>query len=550
VKHIHIVNPYKSVAMLRMAGPLTDDLPKLYTVTEGIEVDTAADLNIHFPYHSLVEDKDFGTGKHIAVYTHCNPGALPELMQACARADIVTAMSFEGRQELLNFGVDPKKVWVIPCAADNFSYRPRRVLIVGYPQPNGRKRESILLDLAFQYDLTAFEFYLAGDGWEHTAAQLAALGVRRQVVDSVDDEILVKFYQMADVFLVTGYMEGGPLPLLEAMANGTKVLSPRFGYAADYLSDEEIYTDVADLMKKLSDLAEPSIYNHQLARSWSWKDYTAEYALLLGRLLGESVDLYPERGMSRYAQLLDVIDEVKPKSICEIGTWNGNRAIQMLQQAGKFHSMHRIHYQGFDLFEQQTGEQFVRELSKVGHPLEVVRKRIEATGAKIELVAGETYDSINNMKPADFYFVDGGHSEETIQNDGERVSSYIDEHGGVAVFDDYYHEGQPEGMGCNKLIDALDLDIYEVTPLPALTKAADGRLIGMVKVRQKDANIHLQRRAAQAGSGTWYFANSSYPMPDMLRDYAPSAPGADGELERTTAPRSEPPPETNAEMAG
>jgi hypothetical protein len=531
MKHLHIVNPYGSAAMIRMSQPLINELAKLYTVTTDAEMNVEADAYIHMPYHTLAGDF-VPSGKHIIAYTHCNPGALPQLMLACARADIVTAMSFTGRQELLDFGVDPKKIWVIPCAADNFHYRPRRVLIVGYPQPNARKREHILFDLAYKYDLTPFEFYLAGGGWEEIAPRLGVCGIAGQVVRPVDDNKLAEFYHTADVLLVTGYVEGGPLPILEAMASGTRVLSPRFGYAADYLDEENLYDGPDELMAKLHAMTEQSIYYHQLARAWGWADYCAEYALLIGRLLGESVDLYPERGMSRYAQLLDVIDEIKPRAICEIGTWNGNRAIQMLQEAGKYHQSKRLQYQGFDLFEHQTGEQFIRELSKVGQPQEIVQKRIEVTGARVRLIAGETQDTLqlNIGFTKDFIFVDGGHSEETIENDGNIALQILDFNSKtVIVFDDYYHEGKPEGFGCNAFIDGLNPDIYEVTHLPALTLADDGRLIGMVKVRRNNAAIRVQLPTeSQAGSATRDDGKPPYYVSTMQISYAPGPANTDG----------------------
>lgn len=536
MKAVHIVNPYKSAAMLRMSQPLINELAKLYAVTTSETMSAEADVNIHIPYHTLTVD-EYPPTKHIIAYTHCNPGALPYLLTACERADRIVAMSFTGRQELLDFGVDPKKIWVIPCAADNFDYRPRRVLIVGYPQPNGRKRESILLDLAFKYDLSLFEFYLAGGGWEETGSKLAECGVKVNIVQPVGDEQLAKFYQIADVFLVTGYMEGGPLPLLEAMASGTPVLSPRFGYAADYLTDEELYDTPAELMQKLTDIASPTVINHQVSRVWSWSDYCAEYALLIGRELGESVDLYPERGMSRYAQLLDVIDEVKPKSICEIGTWNGSRAIQMLQEATRFTPIKKVYYQGFDLFDMQTGEQFVRELSKIAYPKEVVEKRLRATRANIELVEGETIDTLqlNIHFKHDLIFVDGGHSEETIENDGRMALQAFDFNPrAVVIFDDYYHEGQPEGYGCNAFIDALDRNIFDIFHLPARTRASDGRMIGMVKVSKRDADIHIQRRNTQTGTRSQYESISGSIMSPMWITYAQSTTGGNGKLERTS----------------
>lgn len=505
---IHIVNPYRTPAMDRMCYPLDSELKALYDVDTSTTIDPTADVNIHCPYHTLNGDAELGNGKHIAIYTHCNPGAEWELLQASQKADLITAMSFAGRQELLDYGVDPKKIWVVPCAADGFTFRPRKILVVGYIQPNGRKRESLLLDLAWKYDLTPFEFVLIGSNWEELAGKLASLGVKVSVGMALEHAQLMAAYQTADVFLVTGYMEGGPLPLLEAMASGVRVLSPRFGYAADLLEDNSLYDTPEELWDILSREINPLLDHHRLARAWSWKDYSAEYALLIGRLLGESVDVFPERGMSRYAQLLDIIDEIKPHSVCEIGTWNGNRAIQMLQAMGKYHPSKRLNYQGFDLFaEHMTGELFVRELSKVAQPQAIVEKRIQATGANVEFVAGDTFDTIDNMKRMDFYFVDGGHSENTIQNDGERVSSYVDEYGGVAVFDDYYHKNKPDGMGCNKFIDNLDPQHFEITHLPVRTVADDGREIGMVKVcRRINTNVSKDiTNISSTVSSSWIF---------------------------------------------
>lgn len=484
---VHIVNPYESPAMMRLTLPL-HMLSRLHEVTTSKEVNPAADVNIHCPYHTLSGEQDYGQGKHIAIYTHCNPGLQGQLIEACERADIVTAMSFTGRNELLNFGVDPKKIWVVPCAADPFSYRKRRVLVVGAIQPNGRKRESILLDLAWKYDLTPYEFILAGFGWGELGDKLASLGVSVTFAATLDDKNLATLYQTVDLTLITGYMEGGSLPILESMACGTPVLSPAFGYAADYLDPEDLYNGPDDLMNKLHAMNEKGVRYHQISRSWSWMDYVAEYALLIGRLTGSNVELDPAFAARRYKQVLDLIDEIKPGRICEIGTWSGTRAIQMLQTAGKYRPMKRIEYQGFDLFDEQTREDFVRELSKSAYPVEVVRKRIEATGAKIELVIGDTVDTIKQMKPADFYFVDGGHSEYTIHNDGWAVLWQLDDFGGVAIFDDYYHSGKPEGMGCNLFIDNLPPH-FEVTHLPARTLTDDGREIGMVKICRSTSTV-------------------------------------------------------------
>lgn len=490
MKHIHIVLPYQSVAMWRMSEPLIIELKKLYEVTTSAEVDYAADLNYHIPWHTMVglESK----GKHAIAYTHCNAGAEGDLIDACGRADLIVCMTFTGRQELIELGVDPRKLWVIYAAADQHVFRKKLIGIVGYPQPNGRKREGLLLDLAWQYNMDPYQFLFIGTGWDDVVVQLNSCGVAATMLNADTDEKLRNFYRQIDLLLVTGYREGGPLPVLEAMATGTNVLSPEFGYSADLLEDDQLYTTVEDLAQKLEKFVEPHIFRHKLARSYRWQDYCSEHALVFGRLFGESVDLYPEMGASRYAQLLDVIEEIKPRRIVEIGTWSGNRAIQMIQSAAKFHEVDEIHYQGFDLFEQQTAQQVRSELSKYGWEQNLVQKRISTTRAGVQLVPGNTAETLRHINDADFYFVDGGHSEATVHNDGCHVLSKLDlNEKAVAVFDDYYHAGKPDGMGCNKFIDNLP-KWYEVTHLPNTTKAAeDDRIIGMVKVRV-NANLHIQ----------------------------------------------------------
>ena len=503
MKHIHLVTPYQSAAMRRMYEPLKNELAKLYEITASAEADETADLNYHIPWHTLAGFEKTGTGKHAIAYTHCNVGGEAALMDACERADLITCMTFTGRKELVDMGVDPAKLWVIYSAADQFIFRKRLIGIIGYPQPNGRKREGLLLDLAWNYDMTPFQFVFLGTGWEDTVSKLQSLNVSASSYDAQSDEELRPFYHQIDLFLVTGYREGGPLPLLEAMASGADVLSPRFGYASDLLKDEQIYDSLEDLADKLESYAAPYVNRHKLARAWRWQDYCSEHALLFGRMLGESVDLYPEFGVSRYAQLLDEIDGLRPREIVEIGTWNGSRAIQMIQQVAKYVPINEISYQGFDLFESQTGEQYRRELSKQGWDIEIVEKRIKATGANVYLIEGKTKETLENIDSSDFYFVDGGHSEATIKNDGDYIIEYMRKNS-IAIFDDYYHAGKPAGMGCNRFIDTLNKSLFEITHLPVRTKTDDGREIGMVKVQRKNADLSLQRQETLTESFTQY----------------------------------------------
>ena len=167
----------------------------------------------------------------------------------------------------------------------------------------------------------------------------------------------------------------------------------------------------------------------------------------------------------RYNQLLPLIAYHKPKTIVEVGTWNGLRAMMMAEEALKHQE--QVHYLGFDLFEQADDATDERELNvKSHHSLEEVKARLVefATahpGFNFGLVPGDTRKTLKNFDwksigaPDDFQpdltFIDGGHSVETIQGDYEALK-----HSKIIVFDDFYTGRDAEKHGCNKIIESLD----------------------------------------------------------------------------------------------
>lgn len=489
MKRIHIVEPYHSKAMQKMTQPLIDALPAIYEVTTGETPDLTADLNYHIPWHTLT-GLDKGDSKHAMLYTHCNPGAEADLAYACERADLIICMSFTGRNELVNRGVDPAKLWVIYASAGDMPMRKRNVGVVGYEQPNGRKRSHLLIDLAWNKDIVQkINFVICGGGWDDTVAKMKNAGASVDYFPALPDEDLPNLYNALDMLLVTGHVEGGPLTVLEALGAGIPVLSSPVGYAADLLDRDCIYNDDNELVSKLIAFAEPFEQRHLVSKMYTWANYATEHALVFGRLLGESVELDPRAGMARYAQLLDIIRDNQIDFICEIGTWNGANAVRMIQEAHK--SGARAVYRGYDLFETMTPEDFRGEFSKWGWPKEIVYKRLDATGAEILLRVGDTNNCRDDpYETRGLYFIDGGHSEKTILNDWLMVEESITANNAVVVLDDYYHANKPRGMGCNSLVDGLDRTLYNVEHLPAQTVADNGLVIGMVKVTR--ANIPVQ----------------------------------------------------------
>lgn len=161
--------------------------------------------------------------------------------------------------------------------------------------------------------------------------------------------------------------------------------------------------------------------------------------------------------MSRYLQLLELIDQYKPKSIIEIGVWNGQNAIRMINRARAHHQ--NVTYTGYDLFEDATAETDKKEFNVKGHNhVKAVAAEIKAaTGITPTLIKGDTNQTLKPNTVADFVFLDGGHSVETIASDYERVKASK-----VVVLDDYYTPEvngacpDTKKYGCNNLVGAID----------------------------------------------------------------------------------------------
>lgn len=141
--------------------------------------------------------------------------------------------------------------------------------------------------------------------------------------------------------------------------------------------------------------------------------------------------------------------------------WNGDRAIEMAQAALIYNE--KVHYTGFDLFEDATPETNAAELNaKRNWSLHDVWQKLNAfrqanPGFTFELVKGNTRVTLRGSLCADFVYIDGGHSVETIRNDYEATKLCP-----VVVFDDYYRP-DADGrccdltkFGANAIVDEID----------------------------------------------------------------------------------------------
>lgn len=200
-------------------------------------------------------------------------------------------------------------------------------------------------------------------------------------------------------------------------------------------------------------------------------------------------------GPKRYAQLLKIITHYQPKTIVETGTWNGGRAIQMATAA--FQYTDKVHYLGFDLFEEATTESDKYEMNTKPHNMvEAVSQRLTQFAEKMKeqgktftfkLHKGDTKKTLAKckaIKKADFAFIDGGHSYETVKSDFENLK-----HIPCLVFDDFFSEDEKgnkpteENMGVNKL--CKEIKAYGKIVLPSNDGVTGGGKTHIVFVAMK-----------------------------------------------------------------
>ena len=197
----------------------------------------------------------------------------------------------------------------------------------------------------------------------------------------------------------------------------------------------------------------------------------------------------------RYQQVSRIIDLIKPKTIVEVGTWNGDHAVIMARAAMRHNET--IHYWGLDLFENASDDLDREEFNvRSHHTLADVRNKLKSfqdsnPGFSFDLIPGNTRNTLSTkhnrswsdkssskkytLAEADFAYIDGGHSLATIKSD----YTYL-KNSKTIVFDDYYVQDEAgrcpdlSKVGCNNLLETINHMV-----LPARDQLETGGFIQM-----------------------------------------------------------------------
>ena len=177
--------------------------------------------------------------------------------------DAIVAGSREWSEDLQSRQADMSRVFVVPYGVDADVFRPptpaervstrarlnipHAATVVGFFGKNSsndddRKGIDVFTDAAVDLDrrLPALTILIVGPGWKGLVKSLTTAGVScvwRPFI--IDQDELAKMYYALDFYWVTARVEGGPVPLLEAMSSEVCCLTTAVGIAREIVHDGE-----------------------------------------------------------------------------------------------------------------------------------------------------------------------------------------------------------------------------------------------------------------------------------------------------------------------
>ena len=268
------------------------------------------------PVLFTVHDLSFLT--HPQLHTRENVDLCRTNLEKARRANATfLAVSASTKSDLVRLlGVDPAFVRVVPNSYDDRRFRlgladevedirithhlpDAYLLFVGSLEP--RKNLATLLTAVAEHDVGMPLVISGAKGWrnEEIGKQIQAAGDRVKALGYVDEEDLPALYAGARALVYPSLYEGFGLPLLEAMACGTPVVSTRVSAIPEVVGDAGILLDdprdASALAAALSRLAGDDVERARLsakglerARLFSMERVTRDLVAIYRDLLAET----------------------------------------------------------------------------------------------------------------------------------------------------------------------------------------------------------------------------------------------------------------------
>ncbi len=179
--------------------------------------------------------------KNVVMFTHPNwtkKYSKTHVVWCLNKSDYIICLNSDIKNYLTNAGVKPEKLRVLHIATSSrlFPSHERTSENIGFCSMFGpRKNPDLIFDIV--KNMPDKNFYLLGQNWEayQKFSELSALPNFTYYGDKTYD-FYPEFYSKINVFVSPSTLEGGPVPLLEAMMSNCVPVASKTGFAADLIS--------------------------------------------------------------------------------------------------------------------------------------------------------------------------------------------------------------------------------------------------------------------------------------------------------------------------
>ena len=234
-------------------------------------------------YRAMRHNPKILNKKNIVMFTHPNwtfSFSESHVIWCLNKADKVICLNSKVQRELIAAGLNAHKTELIHIASDpNFFYaHERKTGAVGFCSAFGERKNP---EMVYQLvkNMPERKFYLIGRYWEQYEKYEEMKKMTNFIYYNNEPyETYPDLYTKIDIFISPSTLEGGPVPVLEAMLSNCFPIASKTGFCPDVISDGyngflfDVNADYQEVIRLIKLADKKTIDVRKTALEHSWKN--------------------------------------------------------------------------------------------------------------------------------------------------------------------------------------------------------------------------------------------------------------------------------------
>lgn len=234
-------------------------------------------------YRAMRHNPKILNKKNIVMFTHPNwtfSFSESHVIWCLNKADKVICLNSKVQRELIAAGLNAHKTELIHIASDpNFFYaHERKTGAVGFCSAFGERKNP---EMVYQLvkNMPERKFYLIGRYWEKYEKYEEMKKMTNFIYYNNEPyETYPDLYTKIDIFISPSTLEGGPVPVLEAMLSNCFPIASKTGFCPDVISDGyngflfDVDADYQEVIRLIKLADKKTIDVRKTALKHSWKN--------------------------------------------------------------------------------------------------------------------------------------------------------------------------------------------------------------------------------------------------------------------------------------